>query len=183
MALLDDLQDRMNKTLDAYNKELAGLRTGRASIHLVDGVTVEAYGSEMPLNQVCSIGVPESRLITLQVWDKSMVGAVEKAINNANLGLNPATDGQLIRLPMPDLTEERRKDLTKIAAKYAEQARVAIRNIRRDGMDEIKQQEKNSDISEDEMHAEGENIQSLTDDYIGKIDDALKAKEQEIMTV
>ncbi len=137
----------------------------------------------MPLNQVASINVPEPRLITLQVWDKELVPAVEKAIANANLGLNPASDGQLVRLPLPDLTEERRKELVKVAAKYQEQAKISVRNIRRDGMDSLKREEKEGNISQDEMHSKSEDVQKLTDDFIEKIDEAFHSKEKDILTV
>ena len=180
---MDDLKRRMEGALNAFSKELGGLRTGRASTALVDGVNVEAYGGLMPLNQVASISVPEPRLITVQVWDGSMVQAVEKAIQNANLGLNPATEGQLIRLPIPDLTEERRKELVKVASQYAEHAKVSVRNVRRDGMESLKKAEKSGEISEDELHSESEEVQKITDDFVKKIDEALKSKEAEILKV
>ncbi len=183
MVDLADLKQRMENTFAAFQKDLGGLRTGRASASLVEGVMVDVYGSMMPLNQVATISVPEPRMISLQVWDKSNVPAVEKAIINADLGLNPSSDGQLVRLPIPDLTEERRKEMVKIGSQYAEKARIAIRNTRRDGMDEIKKEEKNGDISQDEMHALSDDIQDLTDKYVEKIDSALEEKEQEIMKV
>ncbi|MFO0455983.1 MAG: ribosome recycling factor, partial [Alphaproteobacteria bacterium] len=163
--------------------EFAGLRTGRASANLLDSIQVEAYGNMMPMNQVGTINVPEPRMITIQVWDKSMIKAVEKAITQANLGLNPASDGQLIRVPIPALSEERRKELSKIAGKYAEGAKVAIRNVRRDGMDALKQQEKDKKISEDEHRKQSEQIQKMTDDFVKKIDEALATKEKDIMSV
>ena len=178
-----DLERRMEGAVTSFKKELSGLRTGRASASLVENVNVEVYGTPMPLNQVATVGVPEPRLLTLQVWDKGNVAAVEKAIVNADLGLNPATDGQLIRLPIPDLTEERRIEMVKIGGKYLEQSKVSVRNVRRDGMDAIKKEEKDGDISKDEAHAEGENIQELTDKYIAALDEAFAEKEKEIMTV
>lgn len=180
---LDALREKMDSTLNAFYKDLSGLRTGRASASLVDGIQVDVYGAMMPLAQVATISVPEPRMISLQVWDKSNVPAVEKAITNSNLGLNPSSDGQLVRIPLPDLTEERRKELVKIGGGYAEKARVAVRNVRRDGMDALKKAEKDGDMSQDEMHAESDNVQELTDEYIKKIDDSYKEKEKDIMTV
>lgn len=183
MTNIADLTRRMEGALNAFKNELSGLRTGRASASLVEPILVEAYGGTMPLNQVASVSVPEPRMIAISVWDKSMVGAVDKAIQAANLGLNPIVEGQSIRLPIPPLTEDRRKELVKAAQKYAEQNKVAVRNIRRDGMDDIKKQEKDKAISEDEGRKMSDDVQKLTDDYIAKIDDALKHKEQEIMKV
>lgn len=180
---LSDIQRRMDGAIDALHKEFSGLRTGRASVGLLEPVMVEAYGATMPLNQVGTIGVPEPRMLTVQVWDKSMVGAVDKAIREAGLGLNPSPDGQLIRVPIPPLSEERRVELSKIAGKYAEQSRVAVRNVRRDGMEMLKRMEKDGDISKDEHHLWGEEIQTLTDDHIKKIDEALAHKEEEILQV
>lgn len=181
MTDMQDLKKRMEGTIGSFQHDLSGLRTGRASVALLDGVQVEAYGNFMPINQVGSISTPEPRLLTVQVWDKGMVGAVEKAIRNANLGLNPASDGQLVRVPMPEMSEERRKEMVKIAHKHAEEARVRVRNIRRDGMDASKK--KDSGLSEDDIRKVGEDIQKLTDDYIKKIDDLLKVKEQDILKV
>ncbi len=178
-----ELARRMEGAVSAFKKDLSGLRTGRASTSLVEGVTVEAYGSPMPLEQVATINVPEPRMISLQVWDKSMVGAVEKAILNSGLGLNPATDGQLVRLPIPDLTEERRKELAKLASQYAEKGRIAVRNVRRDGIDQAKKQQKEGELSEDAMHDAMEEIQKLTDAKVAEIDTVLASKEQEILTV
>ncbi|WP_084462765.1 ribosome recycling factor [Oceanibaculum pacificum] len=180
---LKDIQRRMKGAVDVLRTEFAGLRTGRASTSLVDPITVEAYGSAMPLNQVASISVPEPRMITVQVWDNGMVKAVEKAIREAGLGLNPQTEGTVIRLPIPDLSEERRQELTKVAAKYAEQARVSVRNVRRDGMDLLKRLEKDSEISQDEHRRFEKDIQKMTDDTIGEIDGALATKDKEIMQV
>jgi len=173
----------MHGALDALKREFAGLRTGRASASLLEPVVVEAYGSRMPLNQVGTIGVPEPRLITVQVWDKGLASAVEKAIRDSGLGLNPMRDGQLVRVPVPELSGERRKELSKVAHRYSEQARVAVRNVRRDGMDDLKKMEKDGDISQDEHKLWGEEIQAMTDKAIAEIDAALAAKDAEIMQV
>ncbi|MEM9624856.1 MAG: ribosome recycling factor [Pseudomonadota bacterium] len=178
-----DLDKRMNGALEVLKKEFAGLRTGRASTSLLEPITVSAYGSDMPLNQVAALSVPEPRMISVQVWDKSMVASVEKAIRTADLGLNPAVDGTLIRVPLPELSEERRVEITKVAGRYAEQARVAVRNVRRDGMDQLKRAEKDGDISKDEHHRVGDQVQQLTDSAIQQINDLLAQKEAEIMTV
>lgn len=180
---IDDIERRMNGALEMLKKEFGGLRTGRASASLLEPIVVEAYGSPTPLNQVANINVPEPRMLTVQVWDKTMVQSVEKAIRNSGLGLNPATDGQLIRLPIPELNEERRQELSKIAGKYAEEGRISVRNVRRHGMDELKKMEKDGDISQDEHHMWGDEIQKLTDGTITKIDEALAAKETDIMKV
>jgi len=182
-GLKKDLKHRMDSTLDVLKKEFAGLRTGRAHASLLDPVMVDAYGSSMPLNQVANVNVPEPRMLTVQVWDRSMAKAVEKAIRDAGLGLNPASEGQTIRVPIPPLNEERRAELTKVAGKYAEHARVAIRNVRRDGMDHLKRMEKDGAISQDEHKKHGTEVQALTDDAIKHVDDALHHKEQEIMQV
>lgn len=181
--ILTTLRQRMDGAVDTFKKELAGLRTGRANVGMLEPVTVEAYGSHMPLNQVGTVSVPEPRMLSVQVWDKGMVKAVEKAIRDAGLGLNPQADGQYIRVPVPDLNQERRTELTKVAGKYAESARVAARNVRRDGMDDLKKQEKEKKISEDEHKTLAEKVQKLTDETIKKIDDALAHKEKEIMQV
>jgi ribosome recycling factor len=173
----------MDKAVMALKDEFGGLRTGRASAGLLEPVMVEAYGASMPLNQVGAISVPEPRMITVSVWDKSMVGPVEKAIRSAGLGLNPLTEGMMLRIPIPPLTEERRKDLAKLAGKYAEQQRVAVRNVRREAMEELKKLEKDSEISQDEMKRAGDEVQGFTDLAIKRIDEALKVKEQEIMQV
>jgi len=178
-----DLKRRMDGAIEALRREFAGLRTGRASVSLLEPITVEAYGAVMPLNQVGTIGVPEPRMITVQIWDRSQVQAAEKAIRDSGLGLNPATDGQLIRVPIPPLSEERRVELTKIAGKYAEQARVAVRNVRRDGMETLKRMEKDHEISEDEHHLWSDEVQELTDAHIKLIDETLTHKESEIMQV
>jgi ribosome recycling factor len=176
-----DLQRRMHGAVEALKHELAGLRTGRASTALLDTIQVEVYGSHMPLNQVATVSVPEPRLLTVQVWDRSNVQPVEKAIRSANLGLNPVTDGQLVRLPIPDLTEERRKELAKLVGQYSEKAKVAVRNVRRDGMDQLKLDEKNHEISEDERKRLEQDVQKLTDDTIKEIDELSDTKEKEIL--
>ncbi len=178
---ISDLKRRMDGAVNVLRSEFGGLRTGRASASLLDRVVVPAYGGELPIHQVATVNVPEPRLLTVNVWDKSLVGAVEKAIRNSGLGLNPASDGQIVRVPIPELSEERRVELVKIASKYAEQARVSVRNVRRDGMDTLKRMEKESEISQDEHHAWSEKIQSLTDDRVKEIDEALAGKEKEIM--
>ena len=179
----DDLSKRMDGAISSFNGDLAGLRTGRASTNMVDGILVDAYGQKMPLDQVGSISVPEARMISIQVWDKGLVVAVEKSIHESGLGLNPQVDGELIRIPIPELNEERREELSKIAGKYAEQAKISIRNVRRDGMDEIKKIEKEGSVGKDRAKdLEGE-VQELTDDYIKRIDDILSQKESEIRQV
>ena len=178
-----DLTHRMDMTLEVLRKEFAGLRTGRAHASLLDPIVVEAYGQEMPLNQVGTVGVPEPRMLTVSVWDKSMVKAVEKALRESDLGLNPSPDGQTIRIPIPPLTEERRAELTKVAGKYTEQARVSIRNVRRDGMEKLKKMEKDGDISQDEHRQYQDEVQSLTDAHIKKVDELLAEKEKDIMQV
>ena len=177
----NDIQRRMNGAIEALKHDLGGLRTGRASTTLLDPVTVEVYGANMPLNQVATVSAPEPRLLSVQVWDRSNVGPVEKAIRSAGLGLNPMTDGQNIRLPIPDLTEERRKELAKLAGQYAEKAKVAVRNVRRDGMDALKTDEKKKEISEDEHKKLDSEVQKLTDETIKEIDSAMAAKEKEIL--
>jgi len=179
----DELNRRMNGAVATLKSELAGLRTGRASAALLDPVKVEAYGNMVPVNQVGSIATPEPRMITVQVWDKGLAKAVDKAIRDAGLGLNPQMDGQLLRIPLPELNEERRKELSKLAAKYAEAARVAVRNVRRDGMEILKKLEKDHKIGQDEQHTKGDELQKMTDAHIKDIDSALHSKEQEIMQV
>ena len=183
MTDLNDIERRMDGAVKSLHTEFSGLRTGRASTSLLDHVTVEAYGSHMPLNQLATVSAPEARLLTVQVWDMSMTKAVEKGIANAGLGLNPAAEGSLIRVPLPELSEERRKELTKVAAKYAENGRIAVRNVRRDGMDQLKQDEKGGVISEDEHRKLSDQIQKMTDKFIKQIDDALASKEKDIMSV
>ncbi len=180
---LSDIERRMDGAVEALKHEFAGLRTGRASTSLLDPVMVDVYGAHMPLNQVGTVSIPEARLLTVQVWDRGNVLAVEKAIRASGLGLNPIPDGQLIRIPIPELTEERRLELSKIAGKYAEQGRVAVRNVRRDGMDMLKKMEKDGDMSEDEHKLWAEEIQKQTDEHIAKIDDVYASKEKEIMQV
>ena len=182
-ARLNEFSRRMDGALEALRKEFGGLRTGRASANLLEPVHVNAYGQDMPLNQVGTINVPEPRMITVQVWDKGMVGAVEKAIRDAGLGVNPMADGNTVRVPIPELSREPRQELSKIAHKYAEQARVAIRNVRRDGMDFLKKQEKDGKISEDEHHGLNDQVQKLTDEHVKKVDDALASREKEILQV
>ncbi len=176
-----DLERRMHGGVDSLKHDLNGLRTGRANTSLLDPIQVEVYGSNMPLNQVATVSAPEPRMLSVQVWDRSNVTPVEKAIRSAGLGLNPITDGQNIRLPIPDMTEDRRKELVKLAHSYAEKAKIAVRNVRRDGNDDLKTDEKKKEISEDDRkRAEGE-VQKLTDAAIAEIDTALAAKEKEIM--
>ena len=182
-ARLNDFSRRMDGALEALRKEFGGLRTGRASVNLLDPVQVQAYGSPMPLNQVGTVSVPEPRMITVQVWDKGLVSSVEKAIRDAGLGLNPASDGTTVRVPLPELSQERRQELTKIAHKYAEQGRVAVRNVRRDGMDFLKKQEKDHKISEDEHKKLADEMQKLTDQHVKKVDETLASKEKEILQV
>jgi ribosome recycling factor len=176
-----DLDRRMHGALDVLKHDLAGLRTGRASTALLDPIQVEVYGANMPINQVATVSVPEPRTLSVQVWDKSNIGPVEKAIRNAGLGINPIVDGQIIRLPIPDLTEERRKELAKLAGQYAEKARVAVRNVRRDGMDALKTDEKKHEISEDEHKRMSTEVQKMTDAVIADIDAVAHTKEQEIL--
>lgn len=180
---LKDLERRMDGALSVLKSEFGGLRTGRASASLLDPINVDAYGTPMPLSQVANISVPESRMLSVQVWDKGQVHAVEKAIRESDLGLNPMIDGQTVRIPIPELNEERRLELTKVAAKYSEQARIAVRNVRRDGMEQLKTMEKDGDIGKDLHHDHGEEVQKITDKVIKEIDAALQAKEQEIMQV
>jgi ribosome recycling factor len=179
----DEISRRMKGAVATLKTEFAGLRTGRASPALLDPVVVEAYGNQMPISQVGTISTPEPRLLTVQVWDKGLAKAVDKAIRDAGLGLNPQMDGQLLRIPIPELNEERRKELAKLASKYAEQARVAIRNVRRDGMEVLKKLEKDHKIGQDEHHDKGDELQKLTDAHIKEIDQILHGKEQEIMQV
>ncbi len=179
----NDLKRRMDGAMEVVQKEFSGLRTGRASANMLEPVTVDAYGTRMPLNQIGTVSVPEPRLLTVQVWDQGMVKSVEKAIRDAGLGLNPQPDGSLIRVPVPELNQERRIELAKVAGKYAEQARISIRNIRRDGMETLKKQQKDSEISEDEHKRKSDEVQKLTDQYIKKIDDMLADKEKDIKTI
>ncbi|HEX2581092.1 MAG TPA: ribosome recycling factor [Dongiaceae bacterium] len=183
MTDLSEFSRRMDGGFEAVRKEFAGLRTGRASASLLEPVMVQAYGSSMPLTQVGTVSVPEPRMITVQVWDKSQVSAVEKAIRDAGLGLNPASDGQLVRVPIPELSQERRQELSKIAHKYAEGGRVAVRNIRRDAMEHLKRLEKEGEISEDTQRGLAEKVQKMTDEHIKRIDELLAQKEKEILQV
>ena len=177
-----DIERRMQSAVDALKHDLGGLRTGRANVALLDPVQVEVYGTMMPLNQVATISAPEPRMLSVQVWDKSNIVAVEKGIAHAGLGLNPMIDGQTLRLPIPDLTEERRKELAKLAGQYAEKARIAIRNVRRDGMEALKEDEKRKEISEDEHKRLHDEVQHLTDDYVKAADEAAAHKEKEILS-
>ena len=178
-----EIGKRMDGALEALRKEMMGLRTGRASVNLLDPVVVEAYGQKMHLNQLGTISVPEPRMISVMVWDKGMVKAVDKAIREAGLGLNPMIEGALVRIPMPEMSADRRKELVKVAHKYAEQARVAVRNVRRDGMERLKKEEKAGAISQDEHRRMSDEVQKMTDGHIAKIDENLAAKEKEVMTV
>lgn len=180
---LADLKRRMDGAVTAFKGDLAGLRTGRASPSLLDPIMVEAYGSQMPINQVANVNVPEPRMLAVSVWDKSMVSAVEKAIRESSLGLNPMTDGTTVRVPLPELNEERRRELVKIAHQYAENARVAARHVRRDGMDTLKRLEKDGEMSQDDSRSKSDEVQKATDKTIEEIDSLLEAKEQEIMQV
>jgi ribosome recycling factor len=180
---IKELEKRMHGAMQALKHEFAGLRTGRANAALLDPIVVEVYGQRMPINQVATVNVPEPRTIAVQVWDKATVAAVEKAIRDSNLGINPTVDGQIVRLRMPDLTGERRKEIVKIAHKYSEAARIAVRNVRRDGMELLKKLEKDKKISEDEHRKHSAKVQELTDKTIKEIDSGLAAKEAEIMHV
>lgn len=178
-----NVKKKMEASMANFRKEISGIRTGRASANFLDHVFVEAYGSKMPINQVATISVPEARLITVQVWDNSLVKATEKAIAISDLGVNPATDGQLIRVPMPNLSEERRKDLVKIAKKVAENSKISIRNIRRDGNDEIKKLEKNGEISKDDLYNHTQKLQEITDEFTKIIDSEIEKKEKDILSI
>ena len=180
---IEDIERRMEASLSSLQTEFMGLRAGRANPAMLETLLVDAYGSKMPLNQVGNVSAPESRLLTVSVWDTTMVPIVEKAIREAGLGLNPMADGQMVRVPLPELNEERREELVKIAGKYSEQCRVAVRNVRRDGMDQLKKGEKDGEISQDEQKSLSEDVQKLTDDYVEKIDQALSQKEAEIRQV
>jgi ribosome recycling factor len=180
---LDDYKKRMDGAINALSHEFGGLRTGRASATILDPITVEAYGATSPLNQVANVSVPEPRMISVQVWDKTVVSAVDKAIRASNLGLNPIVDGQTLRIPIPPLTGERRQELAKVAGKYAEQQRVAVRNVRRDAMEHLKKLEKDHAISQDEHKRHNDEVQKATDDHIRKIDEMFRHKEEEIMQV
>jgi ribosome recycling factor len=182
-AVREDSTRRMQSALEVLQKDLSGLRTGRASASLLEPVMVDAYGTPMPITQVATINVPEPRLLTAQVWDRSNVKAVEKAIRDAGLGLNPSSEGQTLRIPIPTLTEERRVELTKVAGRYAEDTRIAIRNVRRHAMDEFKRAQKDNKISEDELRDYSREVQTMTDGYIKKVDETLEKKEKEIMQV
>ncbi|MHA6642250.1 ribosome recycling factor [Mesorhizobium sp. A623] len=183
MSDYDDLKRRMDGAIAAFRQDIASLRTGRASSNLLDAIQVQAYGTAMPINQVANVSVPEPRMISVSVWDKSMVSAVDRAIREANLGFNPIVDGTNLRIPLPELNEQRRKELVKISHTYAENARVAVRHVRRDGMETLKKAEKDGDISEDDQRKQADQVQKLTDDTISTIDSLLSDKETEIMQV
>ena len=180
---MSDLKRRMDGAISAFQHDLSGLRTGRASANLLDPVVVKAYGSEMPLNQVANVTAPEPRMLVVNVWDKGMVKAVEKGIADSNLGLNPMAEGQSIRVPLPELNEERRRELVKVANEYAEKARVAVRHVRRDGMDELKKAEKDGTVGKDDARADSDKVQKNTDDAIKQIETLLQSKEKEIMQI
>lgn len=181
--IINDLKKRMENSLNAFHNDLKTIRTGRASASMLDSVNVEVYGSKMPINQVATVSAPEPRLVSVQVWDQNNLASVEKAIANSGLGLNPMSEGNVVRVPIPDLSEERRKDLSKVAHQYAERSKVSIRNIRRDGMDALKKLEKDSVVSQDEQHKKADDIQKITDEYIKNIDESLAVKEKDIMEV
>ena len=180
---LKELKRRMDGAIAAFKSDIASLRTGRASANILDPVTVEAYGSRVPLNQVANVSVPEPRMLSVSIWDKQMVGAVDRAIRESNLGLNPIVDGQTLRIPLPELNEERRRSLVKIAHEYAEKARVAVRHVRRDGMDGLKKAEKDGIIGQDESRTQSDRVQKMTDETISDVDRLLAEKEKEIMQV
>lgn len=180
---LNDVKRRMEGSIASFGKDLAGLRTGRASASLLEPVMVDAYGQKMPINQVANVGAPEPKLITVQIWDKSMVGPVDKAIREAGLGLNPVVDGQNLRIPLPDLNEERRRELVKVAKGYAEDAKVAIRHVRRDAMETLKKAEKDKEIGQDEARSSSDKVQKMTDEMVSEVDSVLATKETEIMQV
>ena len=180
---LNDVKKRMEGAVTSFQKDLGGLRTGRASASLLEPVMVDAYGQKMPINQVANVSAPEPKLITVQIWDKSMVGPVEKAVREAGLGLNPVVDGQNLRIPMPDLNEERRRDLVKVAKTYAEDSKVAIRHVRRDAMETLKKAEKDKEIGQDDARASSDKVQKMTDELVAEVDKVLAVKEAEIMQV
>ena len=180
---LDDIKRRMRGAVNSLKSDLAGLRTGRASTNLLDPITVDAYGAAMPINQVATVSVPEPRLLSVQVWDRGMVAAVEKAIRESDLGLNPQTEGQVIRLRIPEMNEQRRKEMVKVAHKYAEEARIAVRHVRRDGLDTLKKLEKDGEISQDDEKRQADQVQKATDEHVSEIDTVLAGKEKEIMQV
>lgn len=176
-------RDHMGKALDHLHHELAGIRTGKANPALLDSIKVEYYGQSVPIKQVANVAVPDSRLITIQPWERSLIGAIEKAIQASDLGLNPQNDGTLIRLPIPPLTEERRKDLVKVVKRLGEDTKVAVRNVRREANERIKKMEKDHEISEDEMHKRQDGVQKMTDEFVSKVDESIAAKEKEIMEI
>jgi len=181
--ILDNVRKKMNASFESLLKDFGSLRTGRASVTILDHIMVEAYGNMVPLQQVGTVSAPEAKMLTIQVWDSSLIKPTEVAIRNSQLGLSPMVDGQLIRIMIPDLSEERRKEICKLAGKYAEQAKISMRNVRRDGMDEVKKQEKNKEITEDQQKKLSDDIQKITDEFVKKVDTSLAAKEKEIMKV
>ncbi|MEN2987261.1 ribosome recycling factor [Tistrella sp. BH-R2-4] len=181
--IIKDVRRRMDGAIDALKHELAGLRTGRASTNMLEPVRVDAYGSEMTVSQVATISVPEPRMLSVQVWDQSLAKAVDRAIRDSGLGLNPIAEGAVIRVPIPELTEDRRREMGKVAARYGEQARISVRNVRRDGLDKLKRLEKDSEISQDELRGASDRVQTVTDERIKQIDELVSAKEKEIMQV
>ena len=181
--VVQDIADKMQKSIETYQKELTKIRTGRASLSLLDGVKVQAYGSPMPLNQVASLTIPETRMIAIQPWDPHLIGEIEKSIHKADLGLNPVSDGKIVRINIPQLTEERRKDLVKQVKKISEEYRVAVRNLRRDAIDALKKMKKDKEISEDDQFKQQDEVQKTTDKFIGKIDAMMAEKEKEVMEV
>lgn len=181
--VINDLKVRMQKSVSALEEELSSVRTGRASTSVLDKIMVPVYGSEMPINQVATLSVPEARMITVQPWDKGTMSAVEKAIRDSDLNLNPLNDGNLIRVPLPELTEERRKELSKLVHRYGEEGKIAVRNVRRDGIDQLRKAEKSKEISQDEMHQLEKSIQELTDTFVKNIDGVVSAKEADVMAI
>lgn len=182
-SILKDMRPRMDKSIEAFRNELSGLRTGRASTELLHPVTVDAYGAKMPLNQVASINIADTRLLSVQVWDGGLVDSVEKAIRDSGLGLNPQTEGNVIRIALPELTEERRQELVKLARKYGENAKVSLRNVRRDVLDDVKKLEKDGEISEDDQRRAADQIQKVTDEFTANVDEILEEKEKDILSV
>lgn len=182
-SVIKDMKDKMDKSIDYYRDELKAIRTGRASIAMFDNVTVDYYGNPTPLNGVATLSAPEARLITISPWDVSLIPVIEKAIQNSNMGFNPSNDGKIIRIPVPQLTEERRKEIVKLVKKMAEDAKIAVRNLRRDGNDKIKKLEKDKEISEDDSKKYVDQVQTITDEYIKKVDEVTAAKEKEVMEI
>ncbi|MBF0622052.1 MAG: ribosome recycling factor [Magnetococcales bacterium] len=183
VALFKDLKSRMGKAVGALQEDMNGVRTGRASTSILENIIVNAYGQDMAINQLATLSVPEPRMISVQPWDKGTMTAIEKAIRESDLGLNPLNDGQVLRVPLPELTEERRKEMVKLVHKYGEQAKIAVRNIRRDGMDQLKRAEKNKEISQDDLRTHEKTVQELTDTYVKEVDGVIESKEKDVMQV